>query len=87
MSDCINEIIALLRQAKAGDKDVQIGEEQCAFCGADLGEKYPTLRIHTPDLTAYIRLCPPCARRFDVEEGIFGLVHGRHGEANRKENI
>jgi len=74
MSDSANEIMDLMQQAKAEGRPIQFGEEQCAFCGRDLGDHYPTLSIQTPDLTAYIRLCDPCARRFDVEEGIFGLV-------------
>lgn len=77
------EILRLIRQAKAEGKSIQFGERECSFCHADLGDHYPTLMIRTPELTAYIRLCNPCARRFDVEEGIFQLIRGKAGEQVR----
>jgi len=73
--DPLAQIRELMEQARAEGRILQFGEEQCAFCGAELGEDWETLRIHSRDLTAYIRLCEPCSVKFDIDAGIFQKVY------------
>jgi len=73
--DPLAEIHELIERAKAEGKEVQIGESECAFCHTDLGDNWHTLRLRLRDQPPMlIRLCEPCAIKFDIDTGIFGLV-------------
>lgn len=76
MPDSIAAIKALLQRAQDEGREVVCGELECAFCGAELDHTRRTLRMALHDRPAImVRLCLDCARRLDLEEGIFGLIH------------
>jgi len=74
MDDSIQEINALIEQARREGRPVQFGESECCFCHIDLGGSWHTLSLSLPDQPPmWIRLCRQCATRFDLETGIFQL--------------